>query len=53
MVELDWVAVLPLGRRMADEEFGPDDEDWVPPDEADVFALKLATDPTVLAVPIG
>jgi len=27
MVELDWVAVLPLGRRMTDEERGPDDED--------------------------
>jgi hypothetical protein len=52
-VELDWVAVLPLGRRMTDEERGPEDEDWAPPDEADVFALKLATEPTVLAVPIG
>jgi hypothetical protein len=53
-VELDWVALPPLGRRTPAERFGPvDDElvmgdgDWV------MLALKFETSPIVFVVPTG
>ena len=58
IVELDWVAVPPPGRRTVtpgvklvlgddDDELVLDDGDWV------MLELKLPTEPIVFAVPMG
>src|SRR5271166_390142 len=50
MVELEVVAVPPLGSRITVEEPGLDDEDCAPLDVEVMFALELETEPTVFAV---
>jgi hypothetical protein len=53
IVELDWVAVPPLGSRIIVEDLELDDEDWAALGEELKFELELATEPTAFALPIG
>ena len=54
-VELDRVALPPLGRRTPVERFGPVDDDGLELDDGDwvMLALKLPTEPSVFVVPMG
>jgi hypothetical protein len=53
-VELDWVALPPLGRRTPVETFVPVDDDLVLADGDWVMpALKFETSPIVFVVPMG
>ena len=53
-VELDWVALPPLGRRTPVERLGPVDEGLVLDEGGWVMlALKLPTEPNVFVVPMG